>query len=726
MTAAALPPDTLLHPHWYRVAALQPRLRGHLRVQRQITRGERWMLLTDGLTQRTHRLDAAAWALIGRCNGERTVQQLWETLLDEQGEDAPTQGEVIDLLAHLQQAGLLQAPIDAATGQPARPDHDWPTQRPRALVHAANPLYFQVTLGDPSALVRRLERGLRPLLQPALLVLWALAVGAAGLAALADWPALSAHARHWLGHPHHLGLLWAVYPVMKLLHELAHALAIHRFGGEVRAFGLTMLLFTPVPHVDARAASAMVGRGQRLLVSLAGIMAELAMAAGALLVWQRTQNGLLHDLAFVVMFLGAASSLLVNGNPLLRMDGYHALCDALDLPNLASRSRRWWLRVGSRLVNGAGHVAPAPACAPGERGWLIAYAPLSWAYRAVLCLVIVRWLGGVHAGLGLVAAVVLGGLVLGQPLVGLWRQLQAPMLAAAVRRAAWLRVGLVAAVVVGLCGFWPLPHATTVQGVVWLPEAAWLRPQTDGLVGTLARPVGATVAAGEAVLTLDNERLSARRAALDDQLAGLEARRFEALARDASQAAALQQQAAALHAQRQQLDTELAGLTVRAPLAGTLVLDEPGRLGGRWLQRGDTLGHVRPHDNRTVQVVLPHGDALLVQQALQGITLRRQERPDVVMDAHLRTDTLPSATRQLPARSLGDTGGGVVITDPADPQGLTARDPVTVLELVSAQPLGARIGGRVWVRFAFAPQPLAWQVGRWLRQTFLGQFRADS
>ena len=49
--------------------------------------------------------------------------------------------------------------------------------------------------------------------------------------------------------------------------------------------------------------------------------------------------------------------------------------------------------------------------------------------------------------------------------------------------------------------------------------------------------------------------------------------------------------------------------------------------------------------------------ALLVQQALQGITLRLQERPDVVMDAHLRTGTLPSATRQLPARSLGDTGG---------------------------------------------------------------------
>jgi putative peptide zinc metalloprotease protein len=722
MTSPA--PEALLHPHWYRVAPLKPRLRGHVRLQRQITRGERWMLLTDGLTQRTHRLDAAAWALIGRCNGERSLQRLWETLLDEQGEDAPTQGEVIELLAHLQQAGLLQAPIDALTGQPAGADHDGQPQRQRAMVNAANPLYFQVTLGDPSVLVRHMERAMRPFLQPALLVLWALAVSLAGLAALADWAALSAYASHWFGHPHHLGLLWAVYPAMKLLHETAHALAIHRFGGEVRAFGLTVMLFTPVPHVDARAASALVGRGQRLVVSLAGIMAELAMAAGALVVWQQTQNGLLHDLAFVVVCIGAVSSLLVNGNPLLRMDGYHALCDALDLPNLAARSRRWWLRWASRLVNGAGHAAPAPACAPGERGWLIAYAPLSWLYQATLCLAIVRWLGGVHAGLGLVAAAVLGGLVLGQPLVALWRQLNAPMLAASVRRVAMTRVGLIAAVVLALFFFWPLPHASTVQGVVWLPENAWIRPQTEGWVSTTPESPGRQVAADEAVLVLGNERLSTRRAALDEQLAGLEASRIDALARDPGQAATLQQQAAALRAQQHKLDEDIAGLTVRAPLAGTLVLDDPTRLGGRWLQRGDALGHVRPDDNRTLQVVLPHGDALLVQDALQGISLRRNDLPGEQIAAHLRTSTLPSATRRLPTRSLGDTGGGAVITDPADPQGLTSRDPVSVLELVSTQPLGERVGGRVWVRFAFTPQPLAWQLGRWLQQTFLGQFRA--
>lgn len=720
MSAPPAPPeDSLLHPLWYRVAPLRPRLRGHVRVQRQITRGERWMLLTDTLSQRTHRLDAAAWALVGRCNGERTVQQLWDTLLDEQGDDAPTQAEVIDLLTHLQQVGLLQAPIEPPAGQPARPD---PAPRPR--LSAANPLYFQVTLGDPSRLVRRLEGRLRPVLQPALLVLWALLVGSAALAALADGAALAAHARHWLSSPHHLGLLWAVYPVMKLVHELAHALAIHRFGGEVRAFGLTMVLFTPVPHVDARAASALVGRGQRLLVSLAGIMAELAMAAVALWVWQHSQAGLLHDLAFVVMFLGAVSSLLVNGNPLLRMDGYHALCDALDLPNLAARSRRWWLRVGSRLVNGPGHAAAAPPCAPGERGWLIVYAPLSWLYRAALSVAIVRWLGGVHAGLGLAAATVLGGLMVGLPLWSLWRQLNAPMLAAPVRRTALGRVTAIAAALLVLLCAWPLPDGTTVQGLVWLPEQAWIRPGSDGFVDAAPDPAPRRVQAGEPVLALADERLLARRTALAEQLAALDARRFEALARDPGQAAALQQQAAALRARQAQTEAEIAGLQVLAPLAGTLVLDAADRLGGRWLPRGTAIGHVRPDDNRTVQVVLPHGEAQRVQQALAGITLRRSDRPGEAIAARLRTPTLPAATRRLPARSLGDTGGGQVITDPADPEGLSSRDPVTVLELVSAQPLGERIGTRVWVRFAFAPQPAAWQVARWLRQTFLGQFEA--
>jgi hypothetical protein len=68
---------------------------------------------------------------------------------------------------------------------------------------------------------------------------------------------------------------------------------------------------------------------------IAFALAALAIAASTLL-----QPGLLRDLLLVVFVLGALTSLLVNANPLLRFDGYHAVCDAMQLPNLASRSAR--------------------------------------------------------------------------------------------------------------------------------------------------------------------------------------------------------------------------------------------------------------------------------------------------------------------------------------------------------------------------------------------------
>ncbi|MDX9706673.1 MAG: peptidase M50, partial [Azospira sp.] len=86
---------------WYRVAQLHPRLRGHVSVQRQIHRGEVWHLLSDGLRGRSHRLNRSAYAFIGRCDGRRTTQQVWESLLETHPDEAPTQEEGISLLVQL-------------------------------------------------------------------------------------------------------------------------------------------------------------------------------------------------------------------------------------------------------------------------------------------------------------------------------------------------------------------------------------------------------------------------------------------------------------------------------------------------------------------------------------------------------------------------------------------------------------------------------------------------
>ena len=62
---------------------------------------------------------------------------------------------------------------------------------------------------------------------------------------------------------------------------------------------------------------------------------------------------MLRDIAFVTLFLCCASTLLFNANPLLRFDGYHLLCDLLELPNLAIRSQAYWMHLALRLLGAA-------------------------------------------------------------------------------------------------------------------------------------------------------------------------------------------------------------------------------------------------------------------------------------------------------------------------------------------------------------------------------------
>ena len=68
--------------------------------------------------------------------------------------------------------------------------------------------------------------------------------------------------------------LWFAYPLVKLCHELAHAYAVKRWGGEVHEVGVLFLVFFPLPYVDAADASMFAERGRRMTVGAAGILCE--------------------------------------------------------------------------------------------------------------------------------------------------------------------------------------------------------------------------------------------------------------------------------------------------------------------------------------------------------------------------------------------------------------------------------------------------------------------
>lgn len=339
--------------HWFRVAGLKPRLADGVQVHRQRVRGEVWQILgpagPDAAT-RSCRLNRAAYALAARLDGSRSVQAVWDELQrHEADESVPTQEEVVRTLLALHAQGLLAYDRAPDFGVIAAQQAAGIAEAPRRS--RFNPLSWRLPLGDPTRLLDRLMPLAPWLFGRAAWWLWVLVVSAGTVAAALHADQLQAHARQWLATPRYLLLAALLVPVMKALHELGHALAVRRHGAAVREAGVTLMLLLPMPYVDASAASGFARVGQRVLVSAAGMLVELALAAGGLALFLGTDAGWLHDIGFVVFFVGGVSSIVFNANPLQRFDGYYLLCDALQLPNLATRSRAFWLeRLRARVA----------------------------------------------------------------------------------------------------------------------------------------------------------------------------------------------------------------------------------------------------------------------------------------------------------------------------------------------------------------------------------------
>ena len=708
-------PEPLLSNAWYRVADLRARLDLRVACVRQVVRGQVWHVLTEPGSGRQVRLNAPAYAFAGRCDGAACVDQIWQQLQGSMGDTAPTQEDILQLLAHLQRAGVMQ--FDSAPNLAAMFDRRGSEKRRRRRAWI-NPLAMRLRLIDPTRLLDRLAPRLQFLFSGAALMLWALAVALAAFACALDWPALRAAATH-LDAPRSVLLMWLCYPPLKALHELAHALAVRRYGGAVHDSGITLFLFTPAPYVDASAASSFDRRHQRIAVSAAGIMLELGVAALAAAVWLAVEPGLVRDIAFVTLFICTVSTLLFNGNPLLRFDAYYVLCDALDLPNLAQRSNAWWAASARRLLLGEAGMADQ-LFARGERKWLICYAPLSFAYRTILLSTLVLWLGAKSWLAGAAVAILFALWLLWRPLAAFGRLLESALPAPARRRA--LATAGCAALCAGLILFaLPLPSSTVAQGVVWPPEHAQVRAVSAGFIASLAEDDAAAVAPGQLLVSLSEPALEAEVAKKRSQLAGLKAQQYMALLRDPLAASNLALDIARTDAELARAGEQLAQLLVRAGSHGHLVLPRAADLPGSFAAKGTMLGYILAPGPANVRAVLSEDDAQRVHARARQVEIRLAEAIEQVLPAALLREP-PAATRVLPSASLGERAGGRFATDPADHDGLRTIDPVFLLDVTIASQLPARIGGRVWLRFDLGYEPLGTRWLRRLRQLLLRHF----
>ena len=709
--------QSIFSESWYRIAGHRAALRPHVVVRRQYFRGERSHVLHDPLNNQFFRLSPAAYEFVARLRPDRTVESVWHECIEANPEDAPGQEQVVRLLSQLHAGDLLMSdiPPDAAKVFERHRKRTAREVRSKWL----NILFVRFPLFDPDNVLKKMLPLLRAIFSIPGAVIWLLIVGAGVKVAVDHGGEFVRHSFDVLS-PGNLLLLYAATVIAKIVHECGHAAACRRFGGEVHVMGVMLMIFTPLPYVDTTSSWAFRSRWARALVGAAGMIAELPLAAVAVFVWAATGDGIIHSLAFNVIFTASVSTLLFNLNPLLRFDGYYILSDLLEIPNLQARATRqvvYWIE---RYAFGMKHSTPV-ARSRREAVWLGVFGVAGTIYRVFVTTAILLFVAGEYLLLGLVLAA-FGAI--GWLLMPLWRGMRylaaSPRLGRQRRRALLVSMAVCGAVIAGLFAV-PVSNRFRAPGVV---EAVERSTVSTGVAGRLAEVLvesGSTVGKGTALFRLENPELVLELSGAEAQVIEAKAIRERALAESIADIEPIDARISSIAQLTAQLRAQQEALVIRAPHAGVWHGPMLANFRDAWLPRGTDAGEVVNISAFRFSAVVSQEDASrLFDPGTSAGEVRLHGDAGRALTLTERR-VIPAEQRELPSAALGWQGGGEVAVSGRN-SGLETREGFFEVRALFAPDSVLTDGVSGAIRFDLPPEPLGVQWVRKVRQLFQKRF----
>lgn len=602
------------------MTAAKPRLRSDLSIVEQVFRGETSYIVKDSAARRYFRFGAAEVRVMRCFDGERDAAGIAAALAAEGVRIS--EGAVEAFARKLSAAGFLERTVaERSTLQLERLRAERSRGRRPALFRGEL-LRMRWSFGDPDRMLERVLPRIRWMFTPAFVVASAVLFVVYLVVLAREWSSFSAALADTLSlHAITLGnivILWLTGAVVILIHELGHGFACKYFGGEVRELGFMLLYLQPAFYCNVSDAWSFPERRARLWVTAAGSWIQLVVAALAALVWAVVEPGtLVARIAMAAMLVGGVTTLFTNANPLLPLDGYFALTDWLEIPNLRQRALahfRWWVRVRVFRL-----VLPEPPASARERRVFLLYGALSMAYVtaifAFMGIVALGWAKRASGWLG-VLLVVAAIVVVLRGRIAEWRRAAGLALRSLPSRRQLLRRRTMLASSVAVVAVLMLPCTITAPGAM-VAYPAVLRATTapdSGILASVLATEGTRVAAGAPIARLVDRSLDAA------LLAAARAVDSLALAEGSARAAGMAGEMARLGVERQASMASLAALgqraealTLRAPVAGVVVTPRPEELVGRRLEAGDTLLVLATLDSVEVRVALTGAGATRVR-----------------------------------------------------------------------------------------------------------------
>jgi multidrug resistance efflux pump len=602
-----------------------PCLRADLAIVEQVFRGETSFVVKDPATQKYFRFRPVEMGVLRCFDGRQTHDQIAETL-ETQGVRLSARA-VEGFARKLASIGLLERTLAERTTLELERIRAQRRQRRQRTLFRGELLRMRWSFGDHDASLTRFLPRVRWMFTKSFVVISALLFATYFGIIGATWTEFSsAVARNFSPSNLTVGsvaILWATLLLVTFIHELGHAFACKHFGGEVHEMGFMLVYFQPAFYANVNDAWSFTSLSSRLWVTAAGGWIELVVTALASIVWLiASPDTLVSELAVAAMLIGGGFALLTNANPLMPLDGYFALIDWLEIPNLRHRARDyvgWWVRRHVMRLE-----VPEPPATDRERRVLLIYGALAAAYATIFFTIFGMWLTGraghAFGALGVLTVLALVFALVRQGVVAWWRSA-----VTAIRRRRAARAN---------GRGWRGPLASTLAMILILALMPWTLTTTGAFVVSPVRTLDVT-ASDSAVIAaiyvregmrveagaplarlidrkLERELLEATRAADSLGVAGSRARALL----DAGVTGRLEAERTAAMSRLSAIRSRVDALTMRAQWGGVVTTPRVEELVGHRVVAGDRVMRVAMLDSLEARVSLTRAGAASVAPGL--------------------------------------------------------------------------------------------------------------
>jgi len=541
----------------------------------------RYWVLKDPVAWRYVKLSELEYAIWQTLDGHVSLRQIQESFETQFAPLKVSEPQLHAFLGELHRKGLVLA--DAAGQGTALLGRDAQRRWDERVRMLGGVLALRFRGINPDPVLDRLYGLVYPLFSPVALLSSLLVVLAALVLVAVQFDVLRGRLPQFSAFFQATNVVWiaAALAGTKILHELGHGLTCRHFGARCHELGVMMLVFVPCLYCNVSDAWTLPNKWHRIAVTAAGVWVELVLAAVCTFVWWFSEPGWLNTLSLNTMFVCSVSTLLFNGNPLLRYDGYYVLADWLEVPNLWQQSRGYLTSLVRRFHLGV-DVYDDLAWRTEPRQLLVLYGLASIAYRWIVLVAILLFVFRFFEPYRLeivawsVAVLVLAGTA-GPPIKQGWQWMKHPGNRRRIRWGRFASSALVVFVATLALALTPVPFRVTAPLVLEPADARRVYVPVSGELDAVPVVEGQQVAAGEELARLRNLALSVEVLELEGEvereqarLDGLQARR--AFDPDAAlQIPASQEVLADLRGRLDQRREEVSRLVLRAPIAGTII-----------------------------------------------------------------------------------------------------------------------------------------------------------